>query len=78
MTWRVSRTLIDFLIRDTDKDHNHEGDIDPFQREVLETYRIATRRGLTPSDALAVAIACKSRRLVATQKTSAAEVGLKH
>jgi hypothetical protein len=78
MTWRVSRTLIDFLLKDTEGEHNPGGEIDPFQQEVIETYRIAMRRGLTPSDALAVAIACKSRRLEAARRDPAGEAEVKH
>jgi hypothetical protein len=62
MTWRVSRTIIDFLSRDTKKLHNLRDEPDHLQKHIIETYHIALRRGLTPSDALAVAVAYGTRK----------------
>jgi hypothetical protein len=78
MTLRVSRTLVDFLLRDTKDNHNHEGEADPLQQEILEAYRIAIRRGLTPSDALAVAVACGTRRMSAAARSAHSEAHSKH
>jgi hypothetical protein len=55
--WRIGQFVLDSLFRDTDKaPFPWTKDID-LQRKLVEAYRLSIQRGLTPSDALAVATA---------------------
>jgi hypothetical protein len=55
--WRIGQLVLDSLFRETNeapfpwtKDSN-------LQRQLIEAYRVSIQRGLTPRDALAVAMA---------------------
>jgi hypothetical protein len=55
--WRVCQFLLDFLFQDTDKSPFPWTKDTDLQKKLVEAYRLSIQRGLTPSDALAVATA---------------------
>ncbi len=55
--WRIGQFVLDLLFRDTDKAPFPWTKDTDLQRKLVEAYRLSIRRGLTPSDALAVATA---------------------
>jgi hypothetical protein len=55
--WRICQFVLGLLFQDTDKAPFHSAKETDLQRKLVEAYRLSIRRGLTPSDALAVATA---------------------
>jgi hypothetical protein len=55
--WRICQFVLDLLFQDTDKAPFHGIKDTDLQSKLVEAYRLSIQRGLTPSDALAVATA---------------------
>jgi hypothetical protein len=55
--WRICQFVLDSLFQDTDKAPFPWTKDTDLQGKVVEAYRLSIQRGLTPSDALAVATA---------------------
>ncbi len=58
--WRIGQFVLDTLFRDADKAPFPWTADTNLQEKLVEAYRLSIRRGLTPSDALAVAMALGS------------------
>lgn len=60
MMWRVGQKLLGSLSGDTNEVHNPWAEGDDLESQIIKVYDMGIRRGLTASDALAVAMAFQS------------------
>ena len=55
--WRIAQLVLDSLFRETNDASSPWAKDSQLQRQLIKAYKIGIQRGLTPSDALAVAAA---------------------